>query len=126
MTPLDFRLIAIPFFRLISVHCDYSTEALKRIQKVFRGMRHTSKYLLSTSSFNQQVNKFIGSFHTEVDYHMITSSISSFIVYVIRQSDINSVFHTNAFQMIVPGSNIYETVKNVYPLHNNASVINVS
>lgn len=126
MTPLDFRLIAIPFFRLIDVHCQNYMETIKRIQEAFRTMRHTSRHLLSTASFSQQVNKFIGTFYMEIDYHMISSSISNSIMFSLRQSNVYSALHTNAIQTTVPGSNIYRTMKNIYPINDNASVINVS
>lgn len=126
MTPLDFRLTAVLFFRLLNIHCDYIIEAIERIQEVFRTKRYTNRYLLSTSSFNQQVIKFIGTFHTEIDLSMISSITGSFIISSIRESNVYSALHTNAIQMTVPGSNIYRAVKNMYPIHDNASVSNVS
>ena len=126
MTPLDFRLIAIPFFSLIGLHCSQFIEAVKRIEEVFSDMRHTSRYLLSTSSFNQQVTKISGSFYNQVDDHLLKASASSFIMFSLRQANVQSALHTNAFQTVITNSNVYVKVKNVYPLYDDAAVINVS
>lgn len=126
MTPLDFRLIGIPFFRLIGAHCEVSMEAMKSVQGAFRRTQYVSKSLLTTSSFDQQLIKVIGSFRFQVEIQALKASTSSFIVFSLRQSNVYSAFKTNTFQTTVPGSNVYDKIKNIYPLYENASVINVS
>jgi hypothetical protein len=126
MTPLDFRLIAGPVFRLIAVHCVYIEESIEHLPAWFQLESLVSGYALSTVAFHTRVDEITSRFFNQAITGSISSKASDYVALLLRVNGLASAVHTNAFQMTVPGSDQYRLVNNFYPMHDNAMFDNVS
>jgi hypothetical protein len=125
-TPLDFRLMAIPVFRLIAVQCNFFKESIDSIRDVVSSERIVSSQVLSEASFDGQVKiireKFIG----YMTAALLSTAYSDMFMIILRLSSLSSAVNTNTFQISVPGSDVYQVLNNLYPIHENVTSINVS
>jgi hypothetical protein len=126
MTPLDFRLIAAPVFRLIEVHCTFFRDNINSIRDVSLSDRLVRSQVLSEASFDSQVKAIHEKFIAHMAAELLSSRFSQLIMLIIRQCGIASALHTNIFQMIVPGSNQSVYFPNFYPIHDNGNFTGVS
>jgi hypothetical protein len=126
MTPLDFRLTAASVFRLIASQCRYFKESISITRDVLSSERLVSSQALSEAAFDGQVRalqeKFIA--------HLLAAAVSSYFgkmaMIAVRMGGYTSAIGTNSFLMSLPGSNKYEFLNNIYPIHDNVTSINVS
>ena len=125
-TPLDFRLTAAAQFRLLSATCSLAVEGLALVTAVFRDGRFNNDKIMSRQALNNTLHGIVIKFNALIDSALLSNRAPEFIIAAIKLSGISSAVHTNTFQISVPGSNTYETVDNFYPLHENASLTNVS
>jgi hypothetical protein len=126
ITPLDFRLIAVPVFRLIAVQCEFFKANIDSIRDVISSERLVSSRVLSEATFDGQVKTI----HEKFNAYMVATVVSSYygklIMLIIRLGGFASAINTNIFQMSVPGSDEYQYFNNFYPIHDNATSVNVS
>jgi hypothetical protein len=126
MTPLDFRLTATSVFRSIASQCRLFKESIDIVRGILSSERLVSSQALSEAAFDVQVRalreKFIA--------HLLAESVSSYFgkmaMIAVRIAGYPSVIGTNSFLMSLPGSNKYEFLNNIYPIHDNVTSINVS
>jgi hypothetical protein len=126
MTPLDFRLTAAPVFRLIASQCRYFKESISITRDVLSSERLVSSQSLSEAAFDGQVRALQEKFVA----HLLAAAVSSYFgkmaMIAVRMGGYTSAIGTNSFLMSLPGSNKYEFLNNIYPIHDNVTSINVS
>jgi hypothetical protein len=125
-TPLDFRLTASAQFRLLATLCSILIKSVDTLQVNFLAGQLVSTQVMSQASFYSQANVLLEKFNVQFSFWLTSTHAAELLMLMIRVSVINSVVHTNAFQMSTPGSNQYQIVNNFYPLNDNASFSKVS
>jgi hypothetical protein len=126
MTPLDFRLTAAPVFRLIATQCRFFKESVIIIRDVLSSERLVSSQALSEAAFDGQVKAIHDKFTAHLFAAAISSNFGKMTMVGMRLGGFPSAIGTNSFLMSLPGSNKYEFLNNIYPIHDNVTSINVS
>lgn len=125
LTPLDFRLTAVYHFRMLRIYCTRAMPLLDDIVAGFGEQQLITTKVMSPTSFAWQVNVLHDKLQAMMKGTIRTTRTSQFLSAVIAHSNLHSVIHTNDFRFSEPGSNIYTTIVNAYPLHHNTSLTNV-
>jgi uncharacterized membrane protein len=125
-TPLDFRLTAVAFFRLLSMQCSVQATSVDFVLTQSLAEQLVSTQVLSPKSLNIQAVTFLEKFQTQVIKAFASNRAGIIAMLMVSVSGIYSAVHTNAFQLSIPGSNQYQVINNFYPRHENASFLNVS
>jgi hypothetical protein len=126
MTPLDFRLTAAPVFRLIASQCKYFKESISVFRDILSSERLVSSQALSEAAFDDQVKALQEKFIAFLLSAATSSHYGKLAMLAVRLGSYTSAISTNSFLMSLPGSNKYEFLNNIYPIHDNVTSINVS
>ena len=126
MTPLDFRLTAPAIFRLLALECSILAATVNEVYTRFLPEQLVSTQVLSNASLTAQAAALHEKFLTLLSGELASSEGGQLFTVTVRQSRLYSIGHTNAFVSIVPGSDQYQVLNNFYPIHDNASYVNVS
>jgi hypothetical protein len=126
MTPLDFRLTAAPVFRLIATQCRFFKDSINVVRGILSSERLVSSQALSEAAFDVQVKALNDKFYAHLFAAGISSYFGKMVMLAVRLGGYPSAIGTNSFLMSLPGSNKYEFLNNIYPIHENVTSINVS
>lgn len=125
-SPLDFRLTAASQFRILALMCWFTKVAMNDVTGTFLQGQLVSTSLLPRKTFEIHAQSLIDRLAAAIEVSVRTDRAAQVTMMIITQNRIHSALHTNEFHISVPGSNIYEQVKNYYPLYENASYSKVS
>ena len=126
MTPLDFRLTAAAFFRLLAVHCSVSAADVADARSAFLSKQLVSKQVISPRELAIQAEVLLRNFNENLAHGSTSTTVAELTMLAIRRSRVDSAVHTNAFVLSVHGSDVYRVVRNYYPVNENSTFSNVS
>ena len=96
-------------------------EKLNGMHKYLLGTRIITADCLSEASLSIQVDSFFEKLVLNLIHSLATEGAHDYLSMIIGLLRLKSVAHTNAFQIIIPGSSQTTIISNYYPLYDNSS-----
>ena len=126
LSPLDIRLTAAAQFRLLALMCNFTQTTIGDAINVFLQEEIVNAHVIARPSFEIQTESLFSELNSRLDWSLRSQRVVQIVMFLVKQNNIHTAVNTNAFHLSVPGSNIYQSIDNYYPLNDNASFTQVS